>query len=70
MQKLNVRPYHANRNTLRHNTLLSPYLTYLHVGERYREEVFTVLVQLGEVVKGLAAANMVRKSQEKRLVDS
>jgi hypothetical protein len=46
---------------------MSPYLTYLHVGERYREEVFTVLVQLGEVVEGLAAGNMVRKSQEKRL---
>jgi hypothetical protein len=29
--------------------------------------VFTIPVQLGEVVKGLAAGNMVRKSHEKRL---
>ncbi len=29
--------------------------------------MFTIPVQLGEVVKGLAAGNMVRKSHEKRL---
>ncbi len=32
--------------------------------------MFTVLVQLGEVVGGLAAGSMVRKSQEKRLEES